>query len=237
MTSAKRRHRGKARSLAAARIWEEDLRIPTDQVGAPGRNPDLFTGGWVHIYPYTLRDDLLHRRRDVTYRAVCLENRFLKVVVLPQLGGHIYSAYDKLAGEEMFYLNRVIKPARIRLRGAWAAFGVEFNFPRGHSVTTLSPIDYRLFERADGSVSVAVGDCEQMSRMRWTVMITLRPGVRRIKVATRITNRTELPHRYYFWANAAVAANEHLQFLSPARAARRFGQDLPFPYDEGVDKR
>ncbi len=237
MTVAKRTRGVRARPRAAARIWEEDLRIPTDEVGAPGRNPDLFTGGWVHIYPYTLRDDLLHRRRDVTYRAVCLENQFLKVVVLPQLGGHIYSAYDKLAGEEMFYLNRVIKPARIRLRGAWAAFGVEFNFPRGHSVTTLSPIDYRLFERADGSVSVAVGDCEQMSRMRWTVMITLRPGARRIEVATRITNRTELPHRYYFWANAAVSANEHLQFLSPARAARRFGQDLPFPYDDGVDKR
>ena len=132
MTSAE-----ESRSPAPAHVWEEDLVIPTDQVGPPGRNPDLFTHGWVHIYPYTLRDDLLHRRQDVTYRAVCLENEYLKVVVLPELGGHIYSAHDKLADEEMFYLNRVIKPARIRLRGAWSAFGVEFNFPRGHSVTTL----------------------------------------------------------------------------------------------------
>lgn len=220
-----------------ARIWQEDIVIPTYEVGPPGRNPDLLRDGHRSIYPYTLRDDLLHRRRPVTYRAVRLENEYLRVTVLPELGGHIYSAYDKVSGQEMFYRNRVIKPARILLRGAWAAFGVEFNFPRGHSVTTLSPVDYRLLEHPDGSVSVAVGDCERMSRMRWTVIITLRPGARRIEVTTRLTNRTQLPHRYYFWANAAVPADEHLQFLSPARAARRFGVDLPFPYENGLDKR
>jgi len=216
MTAVKGQRRGGKNIGVAARVWEEELVIPTYQVGAAARNPDLFRDGWRCIYPYTLRDNLLHRRRDVTYRAVYLENEYLRVVVLPELGGHIYSAHDKISGEEMFYLNHVIKPGRILLRGSWAAFGLEFNFPRGHSVTTLSPVDYRLLERPDGSVAVAVGDCEQTSRMRWTVLISLRPGARRLEVTTRLTNRTELPHRYYFWANAAVPANEHLQFLSPA---------------------
>ncbi len=221
----------------AAHIWEEDLVIPTYQVGPPGRNPDLFARGYVRIYPYTLCDDLLHRRSNITYKAVNLENEYLRVIVLPELGGHVYSAYDKVAGEEIFYRNQVIKPARIRLRGAWAAYGIEFNFPRGHSVTSLAPVDYRLLEKPDGSVSVAVGDCEQTSRMRWTVIITLRPHIRRLEVTTRLTNRTELPHRYYFWANAAVPANDQFQFLAPGRAFRRFGQVFPFPYQEGVDRR
>ncbi len=215
----KGRRRRQGKDGARARIWEEDLVIPTYEVGPPGRNPDFRLDGWRCIYPYTLRDDLRRDRREVTYRAVYLENEYLKVIVLPELGGHVYSAHDKLAGEEMFYLNRVIKPGRVLLRGAWAAFGLEFNFPRGHSVMTLSTVDSRLFEHDDGSVSVAVGDCEQTQRMRWTVVITLRPGHRRLEI------------------NAAVPTDEHLQFLSPARAARRFGEDLPFPYQDGVDKR
>jgi tetratricopeptide (TPR) repeat protein len=237
MTVAEKDAGTSASASAPARIWEEDLVLPTYLVGAPGRNADIFTSGWQRIYPYTLCDDLLYRRQEVTYRAVYLENEYLQVIVLPQLGGHIYSAYDKLAGQEMFHRNHVIKPSRIRLRGNWCAYGIEFNFPRGHSVTSAAPVDYRLLTGADGSVAVAVGDCEQMSRMRWTVIIGLRPNVRRVEVAVRLTNRTELPHRYYYWANASVSANEHVQFLSPARAARRFGEDLPFPYEDGLDKR
>ncbi len=236
MTVAKRtKRRGKI--LPSARIWQGKLTIPTYQVGPPVRHPNFFAHGHVRIYPYTRIDDLLHRKRKVTYKAVYLENEYLKVIVLPQLGGHLYSAYDKLAREELFYRNHVIKPGRVLLRGSWTPVGIEFNFPRGHSVTSLTPVDYRLLENPEGSVSVAVGDCEQQSRMRWTVIITLRPGKRRVELTTRLSNRTGLPHRYYFWANAAVAANDQLQFISPARAARRLGRYMPFPYVDGVDKR
>jgi len=223
--------------MIAARVWEEDFVIPTYGVGKPGRNPDLFRDSWRQIYPYTLTDDLLHVRRDRTYRAVFLENEYLKVIVLPELGGHVYSAYDKLTGQEMFYRNHVIKPARILLPGSWCAYGIEFNFPRGHNVDTMSRVDFRLLADDDGSAGVAVGACERMSRMRWTVVIRLRPGARRLETTARITNRTDLPHRYYYWANAAVAANDDLQFLSPARRARRWGEDLPFPFQNGEDKR
>jgi len=91
-----------------------------------------------HTYPYTLQDKISSRKVDKSYRVVCLENRYLKVVVLPELGGHVYSLYDKTAGQEMLYSNGVIKPAMLAFRGAWIACGIEYNFcttGASHTVT------------------------------------------------------------------------------------------------------
>ncbi len=126
----------------AVRAWEGTLDLPTDEEGPPDVNPpfDLFAEARFN-YPYTLRDQITGRQSVRRYRALYLENDYLKVVVLPELGGHLYSCVDKATGAEMFYANHSIRKAKIGYRGAWAAFGVEFNFPVSHNWVSLSQVD------------------------------------------------------------------------------------------------
>ncbi len=213
----------------------EKLVIPTYLVGPDDRNPDLVLEGHSRIYPYTLRDDLTGIREDREYTSLVLENEYLRASFLPELGGHLYSLFDKTSSQETFYANRVFKPGLIKLRGAWIPAGVEFNFPVGHSVTSCTPVDWAVREHPDGSASVAVGDIERMSRMKWTIEATLRPSTAALEIRTFLYNRTRFPNRYYYWANAAVAADEGLQYITDAPYAWSWGRYLSFPVHKGKD--
>ncbi|MEE1025940.1 MAG: DUF5107 domain-containing protein [Acutalibacteraceae bacterium] len=46
---------------------------------------------------------------DKEYTAVVLENEYLKIEILPEIGGRIYSAFDKTTGYDFFYKHHVIK--------------------------------------------------------------------------------------------------------------------------------
>jgi hypothetical protein len=121
-------------ALADVRVWQGTLTLPTTLEGAPDPNPpfDIFASTKFN-YPYTLRENLTDRRADIAWRALFLENEYLKCSVLPDLGGHLYTCIDKISGQPMFYANPSIEKAQIGYRGAWAAFGIEFNFPVSHN--------------------------------------------------------------------------------------------------------
>ena len=131
---------------AQVRVWEGVLNLPAYEEGAPDPNPsfDQFAIGRFS-YPYTLRKQITDQRAEHRWRAIYLENEYLKCSVLPDLGGHIYTCADKISGQPMFYANPSIKKARIGYRGAWAAFGVEFNFPVSHNWVSMSPVDLRMW--------------------------------------------------------------------------------------------
>ncbi|MCJ7752191.1 MAG: DUF5107 domain-containing protein, partial [Armatimonadetes bacterium] len=154
---------------------------------------------------------------------------------LPELGGRIYSAVDKATGEDVFYRNNVVKPGLIALRGAWISGGVEWNFPQGHTVTTVSRVDARMVEEEDGSAAIWVGNIEQIHRMSWSVGIRLRPGSGAIETEIHLANRTSLPHPYYFWANAAVPAADDLRLVYPGTRVRTWGSTFDWPVNEGKD--
>ena len=216
------------------RIWEEELVLPAYEVGPEDPLPPFRRKGYWRIYPYPMQDDITRKRTERKFKAVCLENEYLKLTVLPELGGHLYSMQDKTSGREVFYRNNVFKPGLVALRGAWVSGGIEFNFPVGHSVTTVSPVDWTVREHPDGSATVFVGGSERVSRMRWLVGITLRPGRAWAEFSVRLFNGTPVRHRFYFWANAAVPATEGLRFICPARTVRGRGI-WSFPVHEGVD--
>ncbi len=136
-----------ALSLSAApaevKVWQGVLPLPTYEEGPPNPNPpfDQFTTSRFN-YPYTLRDSITDRRVNTDWRAIYLENEYLKCSVLPDLGGHLYTCIDKISGQPMFYANPSIKKAQIGYRGAWAAFGIEFNFPVSHNWVSMSPVDF-----------------------------------------------------------------------------------------------
>ncbi|MGB9606150.1 MAG: DUF5107 domain-containing protein, partial [Bryobacteraceae bacterium] len=172
-----------------------------------------------------------------TYRAVYVENEYLKVTVLPEFGGKLYAIYDKTAGRDALYTNHVVKYGLVGLRGAWTSGGIEWNFPDGHTVTTVSPIDSMLRSDPGGAACVVVGDTERIQRTQWAVAICLAPGVKRVETRVLLNNRREVPARYWFWATAAAPAADDMRFVYPMREAypHVFWPVFSFPVHCGVD--
>jgi tetratricopeptide (TPR) repeat protein len=219
-----------------ASLCEETLVIPTYHV-QEDPYPPLFGRSDPWVYPYPRRDDIL-RPPDMEqrYRAVVLENRYLRLTVLPELGGKLYSAYDKTAQREIFYKPQVIKPALIGLRGAWTCGGIEFNFVKGHHVMTTSPVDYLPRENDDGSVSVTVGHTERRSRARWNVTLTLHPDRAYIQSELKLYNRHRYRLDFYQWSNSAMKAREDVRLIYPTDYMISSGRRLyRFPIQGGAD--
>jgi len=220
----------------AVEVRAETIELFTYVWGPPDPYPPFQrTGKWA-TYPYPLLDDIREQGRPVGHRALVLENEHLRVIVLPDLGGRIYSALDKHSGEEVFYRNNVVKPGLIALRGAWISGGVEFNFPCGHTVSTVSPVDRRVLRDEDGSAAVWVGAVERIHRMSWAVGIRLRPDSAVLETDIRLQNRTALPHPYYFWSNAAVPARNDMRLIYPGtRVFAGRERAISWPVYEGRD--
>src|SRR5579885_168194 len=227
-----------AGAAAPARVWEAPLVIPTYELGPPDPNPALLNAaGRRPIYPYPMLDSLTNQRREKTYKAVYLENEYLRVTVLPEIGGHLYAIFDKTANRDVLYTNHVLKYGLVAIRGAWVSGGIEWNFPDGHTVTTVSPVDYAIETGPDGSASVTVGDTERVQRMQWAVTVRLRPGRKVVETEVTLHNRRDVPGRYWFWATAAAHAAQDMRFVYPMREAypHMFWPVFSFPTEKGVD--
>jgi tetratricopeptide (TPR) repeat protein len=219
------------------RAWEGTIDLPTYLLGAPDPNPPFPLINRHDVYPYAMLDDLTDQREVKSYRAFFLENEYLKATILPDLGGRLYSLYDKVDKREVFYRNHVVKYGLVGLRGAWISGGVEFNFPNGHTTLTVSPVEARLFHNADGSATVVVGAMDWVTGMHWEVALTLRPGQARLEQHVTLLNSTPLPDLYWYWANAAVPATEDMQFIYPMREANphAVGEAWTYPVSHGID--
>jgi len=222
------------RIQAQVRVWEGVLNLPAYEEGAPDPNPsfDQFAIGRFS-YPYTLRKQITDQRAEHRWRAIYLENEYLKCSVLPDLGGHIYTCVDKISGQPMFYANPSIKKARIGYRGAWAAFGVEFNFPVSHNWVSMSPVDFAYAGHEDGTASITVGNVDRVYGMEWSVELTLRPGSTVLEQRVTLSNRSDVRHRFYWWNNAAVQVWDDSQIQYPMRfaAAHGFAEVQRWPID------
>jgi tetratricopeptide (TPR) repeat protein len=216
------------------RVWEDFLNLPTYEEGAPDPNPsfdqfaiDRFS------YPYTLRKQITDHRVDHRWRTIYLENEYLKCSVLPDIGGHIYTCIDKISGQPMFYANPSIKKARIGYRGAWAAFGVEFNFPVSHNWVSMSPVDFAYQNHEDGTASITVGNIDRVYGLEWSVQLTLRPGSTVLEQRVTLSNRSDVRHRFYWWNNAAVQVWDDSEIQYPMRfaAAHGFAEVQTWPID------
>ena len=201
----------------AARAWEDSITIPTYELGPPDPNPPFALVNPHPVYPYPMLDDLSDQRAPKTWRAIYLENEYLKVTVLPELGGHVYSVYDKLHRREMLYRNNVIKYGLVGPRGAWIAGGIEFSFPFAHTTDTVSNVESAVRQNADGSATAFVGAIDWVSNMYWQIELTLRPGAARLEEGVTLFNATPLHNLYLFWTNTAVPATDDLQYLYPMR--------------------
>jgi tetratricopeptide (TPR) repeat protein len=212
-------------SGANVRVWEDKIVLPTYDEGAPDINPpfDFFRLRGFSTYPYPTRENLLNQKSEKTWRTLALENEFLKVVVLPDLGGRLYSCVDKSNGREMFYANSSIKYAQVAYRGAWVALGIEYNFPVSHNWMTVSPVDYGIVESPDGSAAIWVGNVDRPYGMVWRVSMTLHPGNSLLEQTITLYNPGDLRHRFYWWNTASVQVWDGSRILYPMQFTASHG--------------
>ena len=154
-------------------------------------------------------------KKDKAWKAVYLENQYIKVMVLPELGGRIQRAYDKTNGYDFVYYNHVIKPALVGLTGPWISGGIEFNWPQHHRPTTYLPVDYTVTEHEDGSKTVMVNDVDQMYGTKGIASFTLYPDKAYIEIRGQLYNRTPMAQTFLWWANPAVPVNDYTQSVFP----------------------
>ncbi|MCI9078144.1 MAG: DUF5107 domain-containing protein [Lachnospiraceae bacterium] len=240
--------------MSVVKVWEEKVIIPTYEIGEPEKNPvfidkRVYQGSSGKVYPYPTIEKIKDEKVNKEYKAVYLENEYLKVMVLPELGGRIQRAYDKTNNYDFVYYNHVIKPALVGLLGPWISGGIEFNWPQHHRPTTYLPVDYITEENADGSKSVLVHDVDQINGTKGIAKFTLYPGKAYIEITGQLYNRTPLPQTFLWWANPAVPVNDYTQSIFPPdvhavmdhgkRDVSRFpiatGVYYKKDYSEGVD--
>lgn len=218
-----------------ANVYMQKLMIPTYQLQSDDINP-MF-GKRLNPYPYTLQNFRERKITESIYDVVVVENEYLKLMVIPSLGGRLFSSFDKRTKKEMFFRNSVIKPGMVGTRGAWFAGGVEFNFPISHSPTTMTRVNYQTNKYEDGSASVVFGQIEYMSNMNWKVEIKLYPGKSYIEQNVYLYNPTAYENRFYFWTNAAVEYNDNVKLIYPFDWCINQYDDkyIKWPFYKGAD--
>ncbi|MDO4574131.1 MAG: DUF5107 domain-containing protein [Planctomycetia bacterium] len=227
-------------------VKSEPVTLPTYTIGPPDLNAIYFTGrvyqgAQGHTYPYAMYDILTDNKVDVKYNGLFLENQYLQICVLPEMGGRILQATDKTNRYEFFYRQHVVKPALIGMIGAWMSGGVEWNIPHHHRPSSFMAVDWKTTENKDGSKTIHVGETELRHRMKWNVAMTVRPGRSYLEAKVRIANRSDLLQSMLSWANVSVHCDENYEVIFPPSV--QHGTDhakikfCDWPIHNGVDYR
>ncbi len=235
-------------------VWEEKIIIPTYKVHEPEKNPmflenRVYQGSSGKVYPLPVTEKISDTKEDVEYTAVFLENEYLKIMVLPELGGRIQRAFDKTNGYDFVYYNQVIKPALVGLTGPWISGGIEFNWPQHHRPSTFNPVDYTFSQNKDGSATIRVSEIDKMYGTKGMGCFTLYPDTAVIEIKGQLYNNTDMPQTFLWWANPAVPVNDYTYSVFPPdvhavmdhgkRAVSTFpiatGEYYKYDYSDGVD--
>ena len=199
--------------MKKVQVYEQIVTIPTYRTGPLEKNPlfiekRAYQGSTGKVYPVPICESISEEKENVDYKAVILENDYLYVMILPELGGRIQRALDKTNHYDFVYYNRVIKPALVGLAGPWISGGIEFNWPQHHRPSTFMPVDYLCAENADGSATVTLGETDRINGTKGNAAITLYPDKAYIEIRGRLFNPTDYPQTFLWWANPAVSVND-----------------------------
>lgn len=195
-------------------------------------NPIPLTSG--NVYPYHKYETFDFDSTQRIWKVVVLENDWIRVRIMPEIGGKIWSVYDKTTGKEMFYDNDVVKFREISLRGPWTSGGIEFNYGIiGHAPSCAHPVEWKTEVKEDGSVSCYIGVLELLTRTSWTVEINLPKDAVWLRTRSFWHNASGEYQPYYTWANSGVKASDDLELIYPSvYTIGHDGVTTPYPVDE-----
>ena len=229
---------------------EDRVSIPTYPEQPPDKNPiflekRVYQGSSGKVYPNPFTDRVSNEKTEKTYQAVFLENEYIRLMILPEIGGRIHVGQDKTNGYDFFYRQNVIKPALVGLLGPWISGGVEFNWPQHHRPSTYMPVQHTIERHDDGSTTVWLNEHDPMQRMKGMVGICLHPGKSYIEAKVRLYNRTPFVQSFLWWANVGVRVHDQYQAFFPPDVthvvdhAKRAVSSFPIARDfyYGVDYR
>ncbi len=229
---------GRMSGSSTVRAWVETVVIPTYLPAMPDVHPmflekRVYQGSSGRVYPLPFTDRIAEKPVDRRWRAVWIENEYLRAMVLPELGGRIHVLQDKGNGYDLIYRQHVIKPALVGLAGPWVSGGIEFNWPQHHRPATFLPVEFEIEEGDDGSRTIWCSDHDPMARMKGMHGVCLHPGRAYLELKVRAYNRTPFPQTFLWWANVATRVHEAYQSFFPpdvdhvADHARRSMSEYP----------
>ena len=231
-----------ANSVSRVQFSRGMLAIPTYTFGRSQAVAPLFKSAENRgLYPYAVldRDSLSRQPTPVKYEALTLENEYLRVILLPELGGRIWSVRDKTTNREIFYTTSVIKPTGYNQRDGWPAGNLEVYGPYDAHMLTWpgEPWPWSFIQHEDGSASLTLSHIDHFFRNKIFMTVTLHPGRSFVELSVRLSNNNALPNRYLLWTNAGVAATEGTRFIYPmTRTIAHVSSDIgTWPLVEGAD--
>ena len=204
----------------SVKAWHAPVSMLTYMPAAPDPNPlflekRVYQGSSGRVYPLPVIDYIERTPHPQFWDAVHIENEFLRLMILPAIGGRIHVGVDKRTGYDFFYRQNVIKPALVGLAGPWISGGVEFNWPQHHRPATFMPVEIAIERDPDGSVTVWCSDHDPMARMKGMHGVCLHPGKAYVEVKVRLYNRTLQTQTFLWWANVATHVHEQYQSFFP----------------------
>ncbi len=210
-------------TVSSVVVRDSVLTLPTYVPAAPDKNPmflekRVYQGSSGRVYPLPFIDRIAETPVPRDWRAITLENEFIEIVILPEIGGRVHRLRDKTNGYDAIYYQPVIKPALVGLAGPWISGGIEFNWPQHHRPSTFMPAEVEIERHADGAVTVWLSEHDPMARMKGMHGVHLRPGRAVLELRARAYNRTADVQTFLWWANVATEVHERYQSFFPADA-------------------
>ncbi len=202
------------------KAWSQPVLIPTYLPDAPDKNPmfldkRVYQGSSGKIYPLPFYNRIASEKVPHLWKALHLENEYVRIMILPEIGGRIHVALDKTNGYDFIYRQNVIKPALVGLAGPWISGGIEFNWPQHHRPATFMPADWSIEEHDDGSKTIWLSQHDPLTRMKGMHGVCLHPGKSYIELKARLFNRTPFRQTFLWWANVATRVHEQYQSFFP----------------------
>lgn len=180
----------------------------------PFSDPDPVPHPQSRIYPYFRFDGYASEPVDQEWTVVALENDYIKVLILPQIGGKIWTAIEKSTGKPFIYNNEVIKFRDVAMRGPWTSGGIEANYGIiGHTPNCATPVDYLTKQNDDGSASCFLGWLDLLTRTWWRIEVRLEADKAYFTTHSLWHNATALEQPYYHWMNVGIKAAGNLEFI------------------------
>ncbi len=213
--------------VATVVVYEEQITIPTypfDRYQIDAIDP-------AYNWPYK-RFDVERFRAEApapmlrNYQLLVLENAYLKLLILPELGGRLWQVIHKPSGAPLFYQNTVVKPTHwgIADQLGWLALGgLEWSLPViEHGYDWGTPWVARVEQISEALATVTLSTPDDGRLLSASIKLTLRAGAASFDIEPTVTNLAAQPLAFSFWHDAMLAPgsgkrpSEQLHFVLPS---------------------